>query len=1104
MSHLYNQPGQASGRYGPPSASGSNPSYGQPPASNPVSGAPPGSSYGPPGNPYGPPGNATIPTSQTQFSQPPNSAMMYPSPQYGATAPGGALGGGPGTTVPSGYSAPGNYSAPGQPRPSAPTTFSTPPPGSGANYGLSGPPGYQQPSSNAINYSPQQFAPPAGGNYQTGPPIAPPSSTLPPSASAAAPASVASGVRPPPKSNVQFFSVAGGNSTPVPTPSAPFGGMPPPPSASGPPNFSAPPPVSGPPTEIQPPPSPGGQQFQSYPPPPGQAQFAAPPMAPGSGPGGFPSQDPNAFGVQQNTMAGMPLGFDSGSYGQPQQQQQQQQQGVPIDPSGANTPQILPGIEEMDLSIQCDPLFLRSSVGKIINSQALASQSRLPLGIVCRPMAGDIGNDNEQVEVVDFGSTGIVRCKRCRTYINPFVSWVDNGRRWRCNICGMLNDVPTSYFSHLDQSGQRRDKEQRPELSRCSVEFVAPGDYMVRPPQPPVYFFVIDVTSSASSSGMLKSCVNAIKKSLDSLPGTPRTQIGFITFDSSIHFYNLKSSLKAPQMLVVSDIADLIMPSPEDLLVNLTESRDIIEALLDSLVSMFQNSSQLNSCTGPALMAAKRVIQNIGGKLILFQTALPTIGDGILKQRENPRLLGTDKEHHLLNSEDMWYKNNAMEFSRLQICCDVFLFSNQYTDVATFSTLAKYTSGSTYYYPGFYSPRDGPKFEAELYHTLTRATAFEAVMRVRATKGLRISNFYGNFFIRGADLLALPNCHSDSVYAMDLSYDDPILNATAITVQAALLYTNSNGERRIRVHTMVIPVTQSLPEMLASTDIDCAVNITAKQAIEISLKSGLENSRQRIHQNCVEILRSSKSQPVGHYGQPGTGPGYQQRPEAQASQPPQALQLLPLYSMSLQKNLTLRGGADVRTDERSFYQNLLSNMDIEESKVFIYPRMFSIHDMPLDAGTPYDSAAQEEIPTAGANKIRLPAILNLCHERLTSEGLFLLENGYDLYLWIGRNVSPSILETLFGVHSLDGVDMSQVYIHSENSDYSYRLHNIIAALRTERSRYLQLHFIKEGDGYAEAYFSRFLVEDRTNFTGGTFSYVEYYSFVSRQVSGLPG
>lgn len=73
--------------------------------------------------------------------------------------------------------------------------------------------------------------------------------------------------------------------------------------------------------------------------------------------------------------------------------------------------------------------------------------------------------------------------------------------------------------------------------------------------------------------------------------------LGFITFDSSIHFYNLKSSLKAPQMLVVSDITDVIMPSPEDLLVNLAESRDIIESLLDSLVSMFQVNIVPFDCT---------------------------------------------------------------------------------------------------------------------------------------------------------------------------------------------------------------------------------------------------------------------------------------------------------------------------------------------------------------------------------------------------------------------------------------------------------------------------------------------------------------------------
>ena len=66
---------------------------------------------------------------------------------------------------------------------------------------------------------------------------------------------------------------------------------------------------------------------------------------------------------------------------------------------------------------------------------------------------------------------------------------------------------------------------------------------------------------------------------------------------------------------------------------------------------------------------------------------------------------------------------------------EVFLFANQYTDVATLSVLAKYSAGATYFYPGFFAPRDGEKFHCDLKHVLTRATGFEAVMRVRATRG---------------------------------------------------------------------------------------------------------------------------------------------------------------------------------------------------------------------------------------------------------------------------------------------------------------------------------------------------------------------------------
>ena len=48
---------------------------------------------------------------------------------------------------------------------------------------------------------------------------------------------------------------------------------------------------------------------------------------------------------------------------------------------------------------------------------------------------------------------------------------------------------------------------------------------MIRPPQAPVYMFVIDVTMTAVASGMLQTVCAAIKDALPRIPGGERTQV---------------------------------------------------------------------------------------------------------------------------------------------------------------------------------------------------------------------------------------------------------------------------------------------------------------------------------------------------------------------------------------------------------------------------------------------------------------------------------------------------------------------------------------------------------------------------------------------------
>lgn len=54
-------------------------------------------------------------------------------------------------------------------------------------------------------------------------------------------------------------------------------------------------------------------------------------------------------------------------------------------------------------------------------------------------------------------------------------------------------------------------------------------------------------------------------------------RVGFVTYNKVLHFYNVKSTMAQPQMLVVSDVSDMFVPLLDGFLVNVNESRPVIE-----------------------------------------------------------------------------------------------------------------------------------------------------------------------------------------------------------------------------------------------------------------------------------------------------------------------------------------------------------------------------------------------------------------------------------------------------------------------------------------------------------------------------------------------
>ncbi|XP_047330207.1 protein transport protein Sec24-like At3g07100 [Impatiens glandulifera] len=797
-------------------------------------------------------------------------------------------------------------------------------------------------------------------------------------------------------------------------------------------------------------------------------QIGPPPIATSSGP--YPQMHQQPFGPPMGTAQGLADDFNSLTIGSV---------AGSLDP-GIDT-KSFPRPLDCDVEpkafaetypMNCPSRYLRLSTNCVPTSQSLLSRWHLPLGAVVCPLAE--APEGEEVPIINFVPTGIIRCRKCRTYVNPYVTFTDSGRKWRCNICALLNDVPGEYFAQLDASGRRIDLHERPELTKGSVEFVAPTEYMVRPPMPPVYFFLIDVSISAVKSGMLEVVAETIKSCLDNFPASPRTQIGFITFDSTIHFYNMKSSLTQPQMLAVSDLDDIFVPLPDDLLVNLSESRTVIDAFLDSLPSMFENNFNVESALGPALKAAFMVMNRLGGKLLIFQSTLPSLGVGRLRLRgDDLRVYGTDKEYSLRIAEDPFYKQMAADCTKYQIAINIYAISDKYTDIASLGTLAKYTGGQVYYYPSFQSIIHKEKLKHELTRDLTRETAWEAVMRIRCGKGIRFTSYHGNFMLRSTDLLALPAVDCDKAYAMQLSLEEALLTTQTVYFQVALLYTSSSGERRIRVHTAAIPVVSDLGEMYRQADMGAIVSILCRLAIERTLTYKLEEARNSVQQIIVKIMKEYRSlYAVQH--RLGGRMIY-----------PESLKFLLIYGLAWYKSIPLRGGyVDVQLDERCATGHTMMTMPVRNLLKMLYPDLIRIDEYLVKSSSPHEIAEFK--------LTRLP----LTADSLDSRGIYIFDDGCRFILWFGRMVSPDITMNLLGDDFAS--DLSKVDICERDNPMSRKLMKLLEKLRSSEKIYYQLcHLVRQGEQPREGYLLLSnLVEDQVSGMNG---YADWIAQIQRQL-----
>ncbi|ODQ78195.1 hypothetical protein BABINDRAFT_39925 [Babjeviella inositovora NRRL Y-12698] len=683
--------------------------------------------------------------------------------------------------------------------------------------------------------------------------------------------------------------------------------------------------------------------------------------------------------------------------------------------------------------------YLRSTLNVIPKNNSTLKKTKLPLALIVRPYVS-LRDDDRPVAVVS--DTIISRCRRCRSYINPFVAFVEQGKRWRCALCNLQNDVPSGfdYNSHMSQSVNRYDRN---ELNHSVVEFIAPPEYMVRAPQPLVYVFVIDVSISAVASGLTATVARTILESLDRIPNKDgRTRVAFIGVDSSLHFFHIPAEADGePSLMVVPDLDEPFLPAPDNLLVTLQDNRLQVEKLLEKLPGIFADTQNANFALGPALRTAHKMIASIGGKVQVFAATLPNMGVGKLTLRDEESVSQKPKEAStLLSSNSPFYKTFAIECNKSQITVDMFLSSSKYQDVASLANLPRFTSGQTHFYPAWTAARveDVTKFSRELSNHLSMDITLEAVLRVRGSGGIRMSAFYGNFFNRSSDLCSFPTFPRDQSYVIEMSLEENLVKPFVV-VQAAVLHTTAFGERRIRVVTLAIPTSDDLRSIYASADQLAIANYYTQKAVEKVYSSSLNDARELLSNKVSDILSVYKKE-VAPANMGGSSP----------LQISTNMRMLPLILHSLTKHIGLRNGK-VPSDHRASALNKLASLPLPQLIQYIYPTVYSLHDMPDECGL-----AGED------GQMILPAASNASSEVLEKYGLYLISNGQEMFLFVGGDAVDGLVADVFGVATIHEVTVGKTELPVLDNDFNIRVRAIIDTIRDSNSTivYQNLYIVR--------------------------------------------
>jgi protein transport protein SEC24 len=669
--------------------------------------------------------------------------------------------------------------------------------------------------------------------------------------------------------------------------------------------------------------------------------------------------------------------------------------------------------------------FARSTCYLVPESSSALSKSDFKFSVVFTPFAEQTESE-ESIPASDKRDAPILRCERCRTFVNPHFVFRENYQKYVCNMCEFDGAVPPSCF---DLSA--RIDSVYPETRSGVYDFIVPDSYRQKEVGRHNILLCFDMSyESLVNSSFFHTLAN-VTAALDSLEDD--TGLGFALFDSTVLFFRSQDDDEEISIVRCADPEAPAALSHTELF--LSPKKDRIK--IDRILAFLQKFAETRYTSGHNELKASahcfetlsrtlvETFRDAPGHVMIFASANRRAG----ASQQKPTAKGTT-----FIPKESPYTKYAEQLALKGVTVDLFITADKQVDLAALSPLAMGTCGHIHFYNNFRSNTDSEALYYDTYRALSVFRALDVVCRARVSAGLQIQDYYTpRGRVHTLDF-QMPSLTSDQHVVTNLGLGDNLKGKKQVYIQLVSLYTNAYGVCLMRIVNIALKVTPEMSLFFKHLDGEAYTYTMLRQYAD------LLHSKSTVEASEAALKMAHKMFKYYRYDIGG-------RYEAKEFALPDRIKFFPLYLSSILSRSCFNQKAQVNNDDFNF-NSLLVMLQMHMSRLvfYLYPKVFNL-------ATVFTEMKEERTKAGQTGANGLPLLPNGIAANLLMvkpEGVYLIDNGVSIFINVRHAAPEELIQELIGVDSFQAIQTPSTLPQLE-TPFNQLVHGMINRLRNIKS-----------------------------------------------------